>query len=70
MTQSPVRGSPYRHKFHVVGFLSKWANTASIWLERRRQRRALATLDDHLLRDVGLQREQARDEAAKPFWKR
>ena len=42
------------------------------WAERRRQRQALASLiesSDHLLRDVGLTREEARREAAKPFWR-
>jgi uncharacterized protein YjiS (DUF1127 family) len=34
----------------------------------RRSRRSLADLDDHLLRDVGLSREAARREAARPAW--
>lgn len=38
--------------------------------QRRRQRRALARLDDRLLRDIGIDREQARREVAKPFWRR
>jgi uncharacterized protein YjiS (DUF1127 family) len=37
-------------------------------LEARRQRRALATLDPHLLADVGLTREQALAEALRPVW--
>lgn len=32
------------------------------------QRRALAVLDDARLADLGLSREQARAEAARPFW--
>lgn len=40
------------------------------WIERRRQRRALAALDDHLLRDLGISREEAERESAKPFWRR
>jgi uncharacterized protein YjiS (DUF1127 family) len=36
---------------------------------RRRDRRLLAHLDDHLLRDIGLSPEDARSEAAKPFWR-
>ena len=31
---------------------------------------AIETADEHLLNDVGLSREQAQREAAKPFWKR
>jgi uncharacterized protein YjiS (DUF1127 family) len=38
------------------------------WLERDRQRRALAELSDHLLRDIGVTRAEAMREAAKPFW--
>jgi uncharacterized protein YjiS (DUF1127 family) len=36
---------------------------------RRRDRRLLAQLDDDLLRDIGLSPDDARSEAAKPFWR-
>jgi uncharacterized protein YjiS (DUF1127 family) len=36
--------------------------------DRRRQRLALAELDDRLLADIGVSRTQARREASKPFW--
>jgi uncharacterized protein YjiS (DUF1127 family) len=41
------------------------------WAERRRQRLALRELadDKHFLNDLGITREQALDEAAKPFWR-
>jgi uncharacterized protein YjiS (DUF1127 family) len=39
------------------------------WMERSRQRRALAELNDRLLRDIGLTRDEARRECANPFWK-
>ncbi|HYG89731.1 MAG TPA: DUF1127 domain-containing protein [Azospirillum sp.] len=39
------------------------------WTERRRQRRALARLDDALLRDVGLTCDEVRRETEKPFWR-
>ncbi len=39
-----------------------------VWAERSRQRRALRGLDDRLLDDIGLTREQALREASKPFW--
>jgi len=37
-------------------------------IDRAAQRRALAMLDDRLLKDVGLTREEAAFEANKPFW--
>jgi uncharacterized protein YjiS (DUF1127 family) len=38
------------------------------WTARARQRRDLAALDDHALRDIGLSRADVRRELAKPFW--
>ncbi|NNG02831.1 MAG: DUF1127 domain-containing protein [Inquilinus sp.] len=40
-----------------------------VWRERSRQRRHLRHLDDRLLRDIGLTRQDARGEAAKPAWR-
>jgi len=42
--------------------------TLSLWYERSRQRRQLARLDDRLLRDIGLDRASAMEEASKSFW--
>ncbi len=36
--------------------------------ELARQRRALAEMDAHRLRDIGLSAEEARREAARPLW--
>lgn len=33
-----------------------------------RQRRALAVLDDAALQDIGVSRQSAKAEAARPFW--
>lgn len=41
----------------------------SLCLARRRERLALARLDDRLLADVGLDRDEAKREARKPCWK-
>jgi uncharacterized protein YjiS (DUF1127 family) len=38
-------------------------------MERSRQRRALAELDERLLRDIGLTRDEAWRECANPFWR-
>lgn len=38
------------------------------WQERSRERRRLASLDDFLLRDMGLSRSDIHVEIRKPFW--
>jgi uncharacterized protein YjiS (DUF1127 family) len=38
-------------------------------MERQRQRRALASLDDRMLRDIGASRAEAWRECRKPFWR-
>lgn len=39
------------------------------WQDRAAQRRRLMTMDPRMLHDVGLCREDAINEAMKPFWK-
>jgi uncharacterized protein YjiS (DUF1127 family) len=51
----------------VMAKLSAFAAAISRWCARRRQWRALMALDDRLLRDVGLTRAQAVEEACKPL---
>ncbi|MDA7427003.1 DUF1127 domain-containing protein [Primorskyibacter aestuariivivens] len=38
------------------------------WEHMRRTRNSLQHLDDHLLDDIGVTREMADHEAARPFW--
>ena len=40
------------------------------WQERARQRHQLASLSDHLLRDIGLSRADIMAETTKRFWER
>lgn len=51
--------------------LSACLNAVAAWIVRSGQRRALRELaqEKRLLADIGLTREQALDEAAKPFWR-
>lgn len=43
--------------------------TIATWRQRSRARLALAQLDRHILRDVGIDPAIAAFEAAKPFWR-
>jgi uncharacterized protein YjiS (DUF1127 family) len=49
----------------VLGFLAR----IELWAERRRQRRALLELSDHVLKDIGISRSEALQEGRKPFWR-
>jgi len=42
--------------------------TVEVWCETARQRRALARLDDRMLNDIGLSRDQIFRELERPFW--
>jgi uncharacterized protein YjiS (DUF1127 family) len=58
------------HLWWRVGaaLLSALFATGLIWVERSRQRHDLCTLNAHLLKDIGVTREQALREAHRPFW--
>jgi len=45
-----------------------WVQTLKRQHDRWQQRRALLDLDDRLLADIGITREEAEREASKPFW--
>jgi uncharacterized protein YjiS (DUF1127 family) len=57
-----------------LGFGVKvWAATAVSllwrWRELARQRRTLLTMDDRMLKDIGISRAEAEREARRPFWR-
>ena len=53
-----------------VSVVAWWfVDSVLLWQERSRQRHMLAAMDEHMLRDIGLDRAQARFEADKPFWR-
>jgi uncharacterized protein YjiS (DUF1127 family) len=57
------------HPQQARSALSCLASTLALWAERSSQRKALAALERHHLRDIGVTREEARHEAEKPFWR-
>jgi uncharacterized protein YjiS (DUF1127 family) len=53
----------------LMASLQSIVRTVLGWNERIRQRQALAALDDHLLRDIGISRTAAATETSQPFWR-
>ena len=49
--------------------LARLIDTVRVAALRQRERRQLAALDPHLLRDIGLDSQTVEGECAKPFWK-
>ena len=41
----------------------------AVWRDRARQRRQLRSLNNHMLRDLGLTRADVLAESDKPFWR-
>ncbi len=57
------------HKLPLLAALAvRFANVVVSWETRRRTRLQLKNLDDHLLRDIGLSRAEARIESSRKFW--
>lgn len=56
-------------RLSYFGMLVRLAETVAVGIERRRQRLALARLDDRMLRDIGLTSADVEGEITKPFWK-
>lgn len=54
----PARGLPLRDI----------AACLRLWRQRSQSRRQLLRLDDSHLRDIGIDRHAAEEEARKPFW--
>lgn len=56
-----------RAGMRLRGRISLW-KTLKTWALRHRSRQSLARLDDHMLRDIGLDLQTARRECTKGFW--
>jgi uncharacterized protein YjiS (DUF1127 family) len=67
MTISSIRRALGRYG---IGDLSLLIATLLEWRRLARQRRALASLDDRALKDIGLSRSDIFVETTKPFWRR
>ncbi len=65
MPQTHIFTLPLRTR---SGILSRLRTAVLAALTRHRERQRLATLDAHLLRDIGLDPLEVRRECTKPFW--
>ncbi|MEX1108967.1 MAG: DUF1127 domain-containing protein [Dongiaceae bacterium] len=50
--------------------LARAFGALDVWQDRAQMRRGLATMDDRLLRDIGLTRADVKQELGKPFWRK
>jgi uncharacterized protein YjiS (DUF1127 family) len=68
--QARSRWHPGRNAdYHPFPPLAAAARLIAQWIERARQRQALAGLEDRMLRDIGITRVDAVCECEKPFWR-
>ena len=56
-------------RWSITAAVGQVFQTLLIWQEHASERHALASLDDRMLRDVGLSRADIEVEANKPFWR-
>lgn len=61
----PLKLNP-RLKAFALGIVAQ----LRCWNRRACERRALMSLDDRMLQDIGIERTQVLDEWAKPFWQK
>ena len=69
LRNSPVCGTAAIGRPIETRALARVSVLAGAWLQRLRSRRALAELDERLLRDIGLSPSEAVAECAMPFWR-
>lgn len=65
MPHTHIKTIPLRTR---PGFFARVLNSVAHVATRRRDRQRLGQLDAHLLRDIGLDAQEARRECDKPFW--
>jgi uncharacterized protein YjiS (DUF1127 family) len=49
--------------------LVRLADLVAVWERRARERRTLSEMSEHMLKDLGISRVDARRESEKPFWR-
>jgi uncharacterized protein YjiS (DUF1127 family) len=64
-----IRTRPALAPAGIAALLNGAAGMLRLWRSRRRERRVIRRLDDHMLRDIGLDRFTAEQVGQRPFWK-
>lgn len=71
--QTAVYGSPSSsaslQQYSAFSLFAAALNALLGLIEQQRQRKALASLDEHQLCDIGISAAEARRAASKPFWR-
>ena len=66
----PARRGGLHQSDWGAALAARWRSWRRRWVRHRQRERLLDLADDpHMLRDLGLTRQQALDEADKPFWR-
>jgi uncharacterized protein YjiS (DUF1127 family) len=68
MSAVSARGQPPQTWLAVVN-VARLVEMMQEWRDRSRQRRHLASMDHHMLRDIGLSLADVERETHKPFWR-
>jgi uncharacterized protein YjiS (DUF1127 family) len=66
---SPINGLSRGVGHEIGAVLDRLFEAPFLWAGRAAERRRLSELDDHLLRDIGLNRADVEAVATKPFWR-
>ena len=67
LTNTKVRSLPSLPSPAQV--IARLADALATWERRGRERRALGEMSEHMLKDLGISRLDARREADKPIWR-
>jgi len=54
--------------WRFTNLLSRAVEKLYTWQNRTSERHQLMTMDDRMLKDIGVSRTQAEEESRKPFW--
>jgi uncharacterized protein YjiS (DUF1127 family) len=66
---SPINGLSRGVGHEIAAMVDRLFEAPFVWAERASERRHLAQLDEHLLKDIGLNRTDVQAISTKPFWR-